>query len=108
MIATFQRGETFVTTITPRLPGETLRAAMKLASAGFAIPPANAPEAAVMTVEDIVIDGEPAWQLTLSSAVSETLIPGSYVADARIVLGNGQVQITDPIRINVEERVTGP
>jgi len=46
--------------------------------------------------------------LVLSSAASEALAPGPYLMDARIILSNGQTQITDPVRVNVEERITNP
>ena len=108
MIATFQRGETLVLPLFPRLPGESIRAALKPAGAGFSVPPATVAEAAVFAVAETEIDGQSAWTLTLSSASSETLPVGNYVMDARIQLADGQVQITNPVKIVIEERVTGP
>jgi hypothetical protein len=53
----------------------------------------------------VAADGIDGWTLTLDAASCAALVPGGYVADARLVVGSGVV-ITDPVAIRIVEAVT--
>jgi|SRR5690606_13061063 len=108
----FTRGETF-TTILLAASGEVtgaevVTASLKKARNG-AVPGPTAPVMAsfeVTFVAEILPSKKPGWHLTIPAAVSDTLTPGDYVSDARVVMANGVIEYSPPNFITVEQRVT--
>lgn len=109
----FTRGETF-TTILLAVSGavitgdEVVSAVMKKTRGGL-IPASSVPASAVFEVRfdpEVLPQRKPGWHLTLSPAVTETLTVGEYVADAKITLADGVVEISPPNFITVEQGVT--
>lgn len=101
----FQRGETLsiaLDLVSGDLADVTaITAAMKPVAAGRSGVDAATPAIAL----SVVADGDAGWTLSLDAAACATLVPGSYVADARLVVGTGVV-ITDPVAIRIVEGVT--
>lgn len=106
--ATIRRGETFTISLGPRQASETLRVACKRAGAGGAVPPLSAAETAVFTVtESDDVNGADGWIAALSASQTAGMAAGRYIFDGRIVLSGGAVQMTDPLVLLVQDRVTG-
>lgn len=105
MTYVFQRGETVAVAleiVSGTFADVTaISAAMKPLAAGR-----SSVDAAVAAVPlSIAADGTAGWTLTLDAAICAALSPGSYAADARLVVGSGVV-ITDPVAIRIVEAVT--
>lgn len=105
MTYTFQRGETLSLAL-DLMSGSfasvtAIVAALKPLAAGRTTVDAAAPAITLSTAAN----GTTGWTLTLSAAVCATLVPGSYVADARLTIGSGVV-ITEPIAVRIVEAVT--
>lgn len=107
----FQRGET-ISLALDAVSGDPAEAGA-IAASLKAVPPgrtgvaANAPVAASFVLSSrAATDENPAgWTLTIPAAVSATLAPGSYLADARIEIAGGVV-VTDSVAIVLRESVT--
>lgn len=86
----------------------TCAAVLKLAINGKPPPYSVAPVAAFAVVwsDELEPGAGPGWILTLTAEETAALEPEIYVTDARITLASGFVQQTDPIRIDLRERVT--
>ncbi len=107
--ARFARGETFAVALrvtSGDLTGATCRMALKRA------PGDGNPEIAVLEVSWMqhldAQDGAspPGWNGVLSAAISETLAAGHLMMDARVEQSGVVIQ-TDPVAVEVTERVTG-
>ncbi|MDQ0462636.1 hypothetical protein QO010_000384 [Caulobacter ginsengisoli] len=107
--ARFSRGETFTVALriaAGDLAGAICRMALKRA------PGDSNPELAVLetTYLDHVDTGDltspPGWSGTLAAEVSETLPAGHFVMDARVEKLGVVIQ-TDPVAVEITERVTG-
>jgi len=87
----------------------TVTAAMKPVAAGRVTADPTTAVAANFDVSFVAAaGGEPArWLLGLSPAVSATLTPGHYAADAWLVVGGG-VAITETVAIRIRPSVTTP
>jgi hypothetical protein len=105
----FARGETFTVALrvaSGELADATCRMALKRA------PGDGNPEVAVLDVTWLDhLDSEdaasrPGWSGTLAAPVSETLATGHLVMDARVERAGVVIQ-TDPVAVEVVERVTG-
>lgn len=110
----FTRGETFVAGLKVRsgdVSSGTFRMVMKKAINAGQVPGDDAPDIATLTVAYVAnIDPDdltsPAAIVgTLPADVSEGLVAGRYVMDARITVG-GRVEQTDVVDVIVDERVT--
>jgi hypothetical protein len=105
MTYTFQRGETLALALDvvsgsfASVTGVT--AALKPLAAGRTIVDASAPA----TTLSVAANGTGGWTLTLSATACAALVPGSYVADARLAVGSGIV-ITEPVAVRIVEGVT--
>jgi hypothetical protein len=106
----FQRGET-VTLALAAVAGDPavvtgITAAMKRVASGRTGVDPNAPIAAIFDVTFVAAQGAEAayWALSLSPATTTALPAGSYVADARLVVGGG-VTITDTIGVVLRDAV---
>jgi hypothetical protein len=108
---TFQRGETILLALDALEgdPGQvtSINAAMKAVPAGRTMAPASAPVVANFTIASRVATSvNPAgWTLSLSAAQSAALVPGAYVADARLTAAGGVI-ITEPVAIRLREAVS--
>ena len=107
----FQRGET-ISLALDAVTGDplsvtTISAAMKAVPPGRTGVPDGAPVAANFTISSRTVQGDiPAgWTLTIPAATSASLTPGSYLADARLVVAGGVI-ITEPIAIRIKPSVT--
>lgn len=107
----FQRGETVALALAV-VAGDPaivagITAAIKPVTAGRGTPDPSVPVAASFDVSFLAAAGdEPArWLLTLSPAVSASLIAGSYFADARLVTAGG-VSITETVALTLRDAVT--
>lgn len=74
------------------------------------LPGDNAPVAMTLTVTWQAASGDnlAGWYFTGSAADTGALMRGYYVTDARIVLGNGEVEYAQPVTVDLREHVTGP
>lgn len=107
----FQRGESVSLALEVAsgdaaiVSGVTAR--LKAAGAGRGTVDAETPVAATFDVSFVAAAGaEPArWLLGLSPTVCATLIPGNYLADARLSVGGG-VAITETVALTIREAVT--
>ena len=102
---TFHRGETLLLAL-DAITGDpatvtAISAAIKPVAAGRSGVDASAPATAL----SVAVNGVAGWTLTLSAASCATLVPGSYIADARLTVGTGVI-ITDPVAIRIVEAVT--
>ena len=105
MTHTFHRGETLSLAL-DAVTGDpasvtAITAALKPLAAGRTSVDATAPATAL----SVAANGTTGWTLTLSATACAALVPGSYVADARLTVGTGVV-ITDPVAIRIVEGVT--
>jgi hypothetical protein len=107
----FQRGET-VSLSLDALSGNPLTvgaisAAMKAVAPGRTGVSAVAPVTAVFNITTRAASGDiPAgWTLTIPATASAGLIPGAYLADARLEVAGGVV-ITESIAIRIKPPVT--
>jgi hypothetical protein len=105
----FSRGETFVVALrvaSGDLAGATCRMALKRA------PGDGNPELAVLDVTYVDhVDSQnpnspPGWSGMIAAEVSETLPTGHFVMDARVERLGVVIQ-TDPVAVEITERVTG-
>ena len=108
---TYQRGET-ISLALDAVTGDpaqvtAINAAMKMVPPGRSEAPANAPVAASFTVAARLASGnDPAgWTLTIPAAVSASLSPGSYVADARLEVAGGVI-VTESVAIRLRQSVS--
>ncbi|MEE9432783.1 MAG: hypothetical protein V3V15_00905 [Sphingorhabdus sp.] len=111
-IYTFQRGET-ISLALDALTGDPLTvsnisAAMKAVAPGRTSAAPDTPVAAAFAIEPRAGDGETAagWDLSIPAPASSALVPGSYVADARLEMSDGGVIISDPIAISIRPSVS--
>jgi hypothetical protein len=107
----FQRGETISLALDAvagdPLTVSSISAAMKAVAPGRTGVAPDAPVAAAFTITPRSANGEqPAgWNLTVDAAVSAALVPGNYLADARLGAAGG-VTITDSVAICIRDSVT--
>jgi hypothetical protein len=92
---------------------ETVTADLKLLPGNnpqAALPGDAAPVVASLTVTwQAASGGDPAgWHIVGGAADTDGLAPAFYVTDARIVLGNGEVERAAPITIDLHQHVTRP
>jgi len=111
MTYTFQQGESIAMALDvvsgdPGIVG-AVSAAMKPVAAGRSSADPTTAVAAAFDVSFIAANAnDPArWLLSLSPSVSAELLPGSYVADARLTVGGG-VLITETVAIRIRPSVT--
>jgi len=85
----------------------SLSARMRRLPPGRRTVDANAPVAATLSAHARDADGEiPAgWTFSLSAEESEALASGSYLLDAKLVMGSSSIT-TDPVIINIVEPAT--
>lgn len=108
----YQRGETISVLALgdPSLITGMPTAWLKPTGGKLAVPPDSIPKAADFTVTPFAGDAAagfgPGWTLTLTASQTGTLDPGLYVCDFRAVVGGG-VYISDPLFIQIDNRVTG-
>lgn len=107
----FQRGET-ISLALDAVSGDPLTvtaidAALKVVPPGRTGVPDGAPVAANFSIVPRAAQGAiaPGWTLTIDAALSATLAPGSYLADARLEVAGGVV-VTEPVAIRVKPAVT--
>lgn len=108
---TFQRGETIALAL-DALGGDTavvtaITADLKAAHAGRTSVLPDEPVAASFTVSTRAPAGDTpgGWTLVLSAAQSAGLLPGHYLADARLVTSD-QVIVTEPVALRIRAAVT--
>ncbi len=107
----FQRGET-ISLALDAVAGDpaqvsAIAAQLKAVPAGRTSVPSGATAAASFEVATRAASGDvPAgWTLVIPATISATLPPGSYLADARLVLAGGTI-ITEPVAIRIRNAVT--
>jgi hypothetical protein len=108
---TFQRGETISLGL-DALTGDPLTvsaisAGMKAVAPGRTSVAETQPVAAVFSIFPRAASGDiPAgWTLTIPAATSAMLVPGSYLADARIEIA-GTVIVTETVAIRIVQSVS--
>ena len=108
---TYQRGET-ISLALDAITGDpaqvtAVSAAMKAVPPGRSEAPASAPIAASFAVTARPASGDdPAgWTLTIPAIVSASLLPGAYVADARLEVAGGVI-VTDSVAIRLRQSVS--
>ena len=108
---TFQRGET-ITLALDAVTGDpaqvtAISAAMKPVPPGRTEAAADAPFAASFSITPRAASGNipPGWTLSIPALVSASLVPGAYVADARLEVAGGVI-VTDSIAIRIRQSVT--
>ncbi len=107
----FQRGET-ISLALDALTGDPLTvtaisASMKAVAPGRTSVDAGTPVAANFNITPrIALGDDPAgWNLTIAAEISSQLLPGSYLADAKISVAGGVI-ITDNIAIRIQSSVS--
>ncbi len=107
----FQRGETILLAL-DAVMGDPLTvtaigAVMKAVPPGRTGVPDDAQVAATFSVSSRAAVGDiPAgWTLTVDGATSATLVPGAYLADARLEVAGGVI-VTEPVAIRIKPSVT--
>ena len=111
MTYTFQRGETVLLAL-DCVSGDpasvsAVSAAMKPVAAGRSGPDGAAAAVAFdVTTRAAAGDVAAGWTLTIAASASASLAPGSYMADARFVVGSGVV-ISEPVTIRIVDSVSG-
>jgi hypothetical protein len=107
----FQRGET-LTLALDAVTGDpasvtAISAQLKAVPSGRTSVPAGAPVAATFAIVTRAAAGDfpPGWTLTISAATCSTLVPGSYLADARIEIAGGVI-ITEAVAIRIRASVS--
>lgn len=89
---------------------ETVTCDVKKARNGAFVPPEG--EAIVVSITPTFVaaagDVDPAYHFEITASQCEELEVGFYVIDARISETDGHVELTEPIAIQIHERVTGP
>jgi hypothetical protein len=107
----FQRGET-VSLALDAVTGDPLTvtaisAAMKAVAPGRISVSAGTPVAAAFTISPRAAMGDipPGWTLSIDAAISAALMPGNYLADARLDVGGGVI-ITETVAIALRESVS--
>ncbi len=102
----FQRGETIslaLDAVSGDPAGVTaITAQLKAVPPGRVTVPAGAAVAASFS---IVSRGAEGWTLTISAAVSATLSPGAYLADARLVVAGGVI-VTESVALRLRDSVS--
>lgn len=108
---TFQRGET-ISLALDILTGDPLSVGAISAVMKAAVPGRTgvAPDAPVAAAFDIAARGANGdmpggWNLTINAAQSGRLVPGNYLADAKLTVAGGAI-ITDSIAICIKAGVT--
>lgn len=108
---TFQRGETIALAL-DALGGDpatvtAITADLKAALPGRTSPLPGEPVAASFAVSARAATGEDpgGWTLVLTAAQSAGLLPGAYLADARLVTAD-QVIVTEPVFLRIRAAVT--
>lgn len=108
---TFQRGETVLLAL-DAVQGDPstvtgITAAMKPVAAGRTmVDPAAAVAATFAVTTRAAAGGLPGgWTLTIPAATSAGLAGGTYLADAKLVIG-GAVTITEPVAVRMIDAVT--
>jgi hypothetical protein len=108
---TYQRGET-ISLALDAVTGDpalvtAISAAMKPVSPGRTEASADEAFAASFSITSRTAFGDiPAgWTLTIPALVSASLIPGSYVADARIEMAGGVI-VTESVAIRLRQSVS--
>jgi hypothetical protein len=105
----FARGETFIVALriaAGDLAGATCRMALKQAPGDGNPELAVLDVAAVDHVDSVDETSPPGWTATLPAEASEALPAGRYVMDARVER-DGVVIQTEPVAVEITERVTG-
>lgn len=86
---------------------ETVRASLKPIGPNKSVPDDDVDSAADFTASFVEPDGElPYWRLALTALQTASLTRGRYLFDVRIELAGGDVLRTDPVIVDVENRVT--
>jgi len=107
----FQRGETvsLALAVVSGDPGivTSVTAALKPVTPGRSSPDPAVPVVASFGVifEAAAGDAPARWLLTLSPLISASLAAGSYLADARLVVGGG-ICITETVALTLRDAVT--
>jgi integral membrane sensor domain MASE1 len=106
----FQRGET-LTLALDAVSGDpasvtAISAQLKAVPSGRTSVPAGAPVAATFAIVTRAA-GEfpPGWTLIISAATCSTLIPGTYLADARLEVAGGVI-ITEAVAVRIRASVS--
>lgn len=109
---TYQRGET-INLALDAVTGDpaqvtAISAVMKAIPPGRSEASANAPVSASFSVTARPASGDipPGWTLTIPAPVSENLVPGAYIADARLQVAGGVI-VTESIAIRIRQSVSG-
>lgn len=104
----FTRGDTLslaLEAVEGSITSATCEAVLKRAVNG--LPPGDAAPVAATFVcvkSDDIGTGKPGWVLTIND--SSDIPAAVYITDARIILSSGFVEQTDPVKIELRERVT--
>ena len=115
-IATYKytRGETITLVLsdssdTPIDGTETVTCDMKKARNGASVPPDDEPSVLSIAPTFVAASGDvdPAYHFEITATQSAALNVGTYIIDARIGGTDGHVEITEPIAVQIKERVTG-
>ncbi len=107
----FQRGETISLALDAvsgnPLDVSAISAQLKVVPPGRTSVPAGAPVAASFVVLSRAASGgiPPGWTLSISAATSATLLPGAYLADARLEVAGGVI-ITESVAIRIRQSVS--
>ncbi len=105
MTYVFQRGETisFALDLTDGNFGgvSAVSIAMKPLGVGRSVPDPATPAIQL----SVAANGTTGWTATLDAVASAALVPGSYLADARMTVSGGTI-ITDPVAIRIVEGVS--
>lgn len=107
----FQRGET-ISLALDAVTGDpatvsAISAQLKAIPPGRTSAPPGEPIAASFTISPRSASGDdPAgWTLVLTAATSAGLLPGSYLADARLTVAGGVI-VTEPVAIRIRQSVS--
>ena len=81
--------------------------AMKAVAPGRTSVSAGTPVAAAFSISPRAAVGDipPGWTLSIDAAISAALMPGNYLADARLDVGGGVI-ITETVAIALRESVS--
>jgi hypothetical protein len=107
----FQRGET-ISLALDAVTGDPLTvtaisAAMKAVAPGRTSASAGTPVAAAFAISPRAAMGDipPGWSLIVDALISAALMPGNYLADAKLTVGGGVI-ITETVAIALRESVS--
>lgn len=108
---TYQRGET-ISLALDAVTGDpaqvtAISAAMKAVLAGRSEASATTPVSASFAIaaRPAVGNEPPGWTLTIPAPVSASLLPGAYVADARLEIAGGVI-VTESVAIRLKQSVS--